>query len=258
MPPFAAETNGSTGTTTRKALAKLDPDGRQMRRMEREFEAAVGRALNGLRLDLVRGLNDDNVGQLVARLDDEAVARPFQDAVVGQLRRIAVAGSEFGREQVEQFVFGTRKAALEVGVWELANTAAAQWAMSYGYELVRGLLATTRDRLQAEVAEYIRNSETIGQLVARIRGDSGFGEARARMVAITEVTRAYAEGNRVAWRASGVIERRRWNTNADELVCPVCGPLSGQVTGLDEPFAGDVDGPPAHPRCRCWATPVVE
>ena len=269
MPPFAVR---ATGATTRKALTKLDLDGRAMRRMEREFQAAVERALGALRLDLVRGLNDGNVGQLTARLDDEAVTRPFQDAVVGQLRRVALAGSEFGQQQVEQFVFGTRKAlspalsqgargrkaAIEVGVWELANNAAAQWAMSYGYDLVRGLLATTRDRLQAEVAEYIRNSETIGQLTARIRQASGFADERARMIAVTEVTRAYAEGNRAAWRASGVIEAREWRTNADELVCPVCGPLAGRVVGLDEPFADGVDGPPAHPRCRCWCVPAIE
>ena len=226
--------------------------------MEREFQAVVERALNALRLDLVRGLADENVGQLVARLDDEAVTRPFQDALVGQLRRVALAGSEFAREQVEQYVFGVRKAAVEVGVWELANNAAAQWAMSYGYELVRGLLATTRDRLQAEVAEYIRNSETIGQLTARMRADSGFSAARARTIAVTEVTRAFAEGNRAAWRASGVIEKREWRTNNDELVCPVCGPLAGQVVGLDEEFGEGIDGPPAHPRCRCWIVPVVE
>ena len=227
-----------------------------MRRMEREFQAGVERALSALRLELVRGLNDGNVGQLTARLDDEGVTRPFQDAVVGQLRRVAVAGSEFGREQVEAHVFGVRKA-VEVGVWELANNAAAQWAMSYGYELARGLVQTTRDALQAEVAEYVRNSETIGQLTGRIRAASGFSAERARMIAVTEVTRAFAEGNMVSWRASGVIQKRRWNTNNDELVCPVCGPLAGKVVALDAPFDGGIGNPPAHPRCRCWITPVV-
>lgn len=259
MPPFALT---ATPPTTGKAIRKIDPDGRQMRRMEREFQAAVGRALNALRLDLVRGLNDGNVGQLAARLDDDAVTRPFQDAIVGQLQRVAVAGADFGREQVETYVFGTRKA-LEVGMWELANNAAAQWAMGYGYELVRGLLDTTRDRLQAEVAEYIRNSETIGQLTARIRSASGFSEERARMIAVTEVTRAFYQGSLASWRASEVIEKKQWNTNNDEIVagCPICAPMNGKVTALDEEWEHPERGPvsiPAHPRCRCWIVPVVE
>lgn len=253
MPPFAATV---AAPTTGKAIRKIDPDGRAMRRMEREFQAAVGRALNALRLDLVRGLNDGNVGQLTARLDDEAVTRPFQDAIVRQLQRVALAGSEFGREQVETYVFGTRKA-VEVGMWELANNAAAQWAMSYGYELVRGLLQTTRDALQAEVAEYIRNSETIGQLTARIRQSSGFSEQRARRIAITEITRAFAIGGLQAWKASGVIEQREWRTNSDEKVCPQCGPLDGKVVGLNEEFDEGVISPPRHPSCRCWHVPKI-
>jgi SPP1 gp7 family putative phage head morphogenesis protein len=243
-----------------KAIGKdtLNPDGRAMRRHERQFEAALTRALNRLRIDLTRGLTDANAEELVTRLNDDALTRPFQDAIVRELQAVALAGSDFGRQQVEGAVFGVRKAALEMTMWELANNAAADWALSYGYELVRGLLSTTRDRLQREVAEYIRNSETIGELTRRIASGEIFGESRARMIAVTEVTRAYAEGNRAAWKASGVIEGREWRTNADELVCPVCGPLAGQVAGLDENFGDGISGPPAHPRCRCWVVPVVE
>lgn len=39
-------------------------------------------------------------------------------------------------------------------------------------------------------------------------------------------------------------------------MCPVCGPLAGRLVGLDEPFADGIDGPPAHPRCRCWVVPA--
>ena len=254
MPPFAATAIRSTG----KAIRKLDPDGRELRRMEQRFQAAVARALSALRSALTRGLTEENVQGLAGRLDDPAIARPFQDAIVREMQRVAVAGSEFGREQVETFVFGVKAAAVEVGAWELANNAAAEWATGYAYDLVTGLLATTRQALQAEVAEYVRNSETIGQLVTRIRQASGFADTRAQMIAVTEVTRAFARGNLEAWKAGGVIEKRRWNTNNDELVCPVCGPLNGQVVGLDEEFDGGIAAPPAHPRCRCWATPVVE
>jgi SPP1 gp7 family putative phage head morphogenesis protein len=130
--------------------------------------------------------------------------------------------------------------------------------LRYGYDLVRGIIATTRDRIALEVAEYVRNSETIGTLIGRLSEGGLFAPDRAQLIAVTEVTRAFAEGNREAWKASGVIEKRRWRTNADELVCPICGPLAGQVVGLDEEFEGGISGPPAHPRCRCWVTPVIE
>lgn len=228
-----------------------------MRRYEQDFERGMVKALNQLRLDSARGVTAENVHEIAARLRDARVTRPFQDAIVRQLQAVALAGAEFGREQVERHVFGTAKA-LEMSMWELANNAAAAWAIVHGQTLAGMLLMTTTERIQNEVAEYIRNSETIGQLIQRIRWGNVYSEERARMIAVTEVTRAYAEGNRAAWRASGVIEKRRWNTNNDELVCPVCGPLNGAVAGLDEDFPDDISGPPAHPRCRCWITPVVE
>jgi hypothetical protein len=79
------------------------------------------------------------------------------------------------------------------------------------------------------------------------------------MIAVTEVTRSYAEGNQIAWKESGVVEGKEWNTANDEIVarCPICWPLHGVVIPIGEEFDGGFDGPPAHPRCRCWITPVV-
>ena len=70
MPPFERHL---PAPTTGKVIRSLNPDGWAMRRMEREFQAGVERALSALGLELVRGLNDGNVGQLTARLDDEGV-----------------------------------------------------------------------------------------------------------------------------------------------------------------------------------------
>ena len=59
-----------------------------------------------------------------------------------------------------------------------------------------------------------------------------------------------------AWRESGVVAGREWNTAVDELVCPICGPLHGKFAPYGEPFEGGYDSPPAHPRCRCWISAV--
>ncbi len=47
----------------------------------------------------------------------------------------------------------------------------------------------------------------------------------------------------------GIRMERIWNTDADELVCPVCVPLNNQ--GEDEWIQEFPLGPPAHVRCRC-------
>lgn len=85
---------------------------------------------------------------------------------------------------------------------------------------------------------------------------------RARVVARTETLRALQEGQRQSFTQAveqGVLirdrTRRQWVTAADERVCPVCAPMDGQLTTLEEPWStavGPVQTPTdTHPQCRC-------
>ena len=138
--------------------------------------------------------------------------------------------------------------------WELSNNAASDWALGRVGELVRGITNTTRNRIRTEVANFVQNKETVGQLKKRLT--TSFSPERAHMIAVTETTRAYAEGSAAAWKESGFIDGKRWNTNRDELVCPLCGPLDDEVVPLNDAFSDGTHLPPRHPRCRCWTTPV--
>ncbi|EKE07885.1 MAG: minor head protein, partial [uncultured bacterium] len=80
---------------------------------------------------------------------------------------------------------------------------------------------------------------------------------RARLIAMTETTRAYAQGNRTMWGASGVTDGMEWRTGQDDIVCLICRPLAGKKTTLDGTFPGGRDVPPAHPGCRCHIYPVI-
>lgn len=145
--------------------------------------------------------------------------------------------------------------------WTLINERAAEWASTYSFDLVRGITGTSRQRLQDAVSRYFRDGQTIGELEESL--SSSFGPVRAEMIAVTEVTRAAARGedalvNELA--AQGIQMVTTWSTNADELVCPRCGPLNGKVAAgrsNGEPYwihptNGAEVRIPAHVRCRCW------
>ncbi|CAK0767656.1 hypothetical protein CCP3SC1AL1_4240001 [Gammaproteobacteria bacterium] len=169
------------------------------------------------------------------------------------VRNAAVAGAGGALEGLD---------AMGVGVdWGLVNQAVAAWARGYTYDLVRQINGTTRKFLQGEIPAWVESGDPLEALIETLK--PMFGKVRAEMIAATEVTRAFAEGNLATWRVSGVVKGKRWYTAEDELVCPICGPLAGMEVGLDENgFTTEEGGegltaPPAHVNCRCWLQPVV-
>lgn len=145
---------------------------------------------------------------------------------------------------------------------ELANEAAARWAARYTDDLLAQLNTTTEKLVGGILDEWIqRPGATIGELQRAIGDGLVVSQARASAIAVTEATRAFAEGNKIAFEEMG-IKKMMWKTNRDELVCKICGPLNGLTREMGQPF-GEFNGrlfdaPPAHPNCRCWISPVVE
>lgn len=143
-----------------------------------------------------------------------------------------------------------------IGVdWTLVNEGAVDWANRYSYDLVTNLNETSRRTLQTSVSAYYERGQTIGELEKRLT--TAFGPVRAEMIAVTEITRAASEGEQAIARElekEGIRMIPIWQTNNDELVCPLCGPKH------NKPIEDGVY-PPAHPRCRCWVNhelPKVE
>jgi SPP1 gp7 family putative phage head morphogenesis protein len=137
------------------------------------------------------------------------------------------------------------------------NAEAAEWAQEYVGELITGINGTTKKNVQAAVANWIESGGTLPELTAKM-SEIFNAPWRAKMIAVTEVTKAFAYANEKAWMASRVITRKEWQTAMDERVCPICGPLHGTMRKLGSSFPGGIENPPAHPNCRCWIVPVVE
>ena len=141
--------------------------------------------------------------------------------------------------------------------WGLVNEAALKWAREFAGSEVTYINDTTRRGVRQAVANWIETGGTLEDLVDTL--EPTFGRNRARRIAATEVTQAFAEGNIRAWTAAGIADREpekrpiadshigcrcwliiqpkgkrwvyQWQTAADEAVCPICSPLDGREVG---------------------------
>ena len=136
--------------------------------------------------------------------------------------------------------------------FDTLNTDALQFAKEYRYDKIKGITDTTMKQVQEAMTDWINSGDPLSSLEDILTPI--FGEVRAQMIAATEITRIFAEGNASAWESTGFVSQQKWMTNRDDRVCPICGPRDGQLYNLKDPEFT----PPAHVRCRCWMNPVVD
>lgn len=176
--------------------------------------------------------------------------------------------------------------------YETFHAFAMEYLRRYRLGTVRVISETTRRLLVPLLDDWMRSGDPLQVLEARMTPI--FGSVRASRIAVTEVTRLFADGNIMAWHASGVVTSKVWRTANDELVCPLCGPLEGVTVELTKEFTQDaetvgnskqmrlllgdrytpemgqakaqqffrwqkagVNAPPRHVNCRCSLHPVV-
>lgn len=136
--------------------------------------------------------------------------------------------------------------------WNLVNAQALNFARDYRYNWITKINDTTRVQVQQAITDWIQEGAPLS--VLEINLTPIFGRARAEMIAATETTRVFSQGNQIAWESTDVVNKVRWETVVDDRICPICRPLQGTEIGI-----GDVDAmPPAHVRCRCYTRPVVD
>ncbi len=157
------------------------------------------------------------------------------------------------------------KAATDITIdWAMPNTAAAEWAKSYTFDLVRQINRTTEQGLQGIFERFFtERGMTVGDLrkliqpevkdlIVTMRDGSTrllTSAARAKLIATTEVTRAAVEGERPMLdqiAEAGIEMVAIWETQRDNKVCSICEPRQGHERG-----DGWEDDPPAHPGCYC-------
>jgi hypothetical protein len=118
-----------------------------------------------------------------------------------------------------------------------------------------------RQLIPVAEAETVLVRETIE---ARVKARSQqLLRQRGATIAETEIQTAIQQGERTFWQVAGDegavdLEQvvKTWFTVDDGDVCEICMPMHGLEAKESEPFESPEgwigDGPPAHPRCRCY------
>jgi len=239
-------------------ILQLDPDddeAEQKIRMELEHRSA--RAIDKAFTDMINTLFPEGYGSTGAFIDPNIEANRIHQAFVEDQRlKDAVSRALIDSADLGVSVAIDQMANIGLGFdWTLAHVSARDWAIRYTDELLQQMGTTSGRIVGQSVGRWFSNGEPLSRLIADL--EPVFGRKRAERIAATEVTRAAFQGSRASYRESGVIQKMVWRTARDERVCPVCGPLEGRYAALDSMWEGNRTIP-AHPNCRCWASPVVE
>ncbi len=128
--------------------------------------------------------------------------------------------------------------------------------------------------MRGEISRIIRTSNgDISLMRQRINAMSGFGLARARRAARSEINYTINDIQQKGWQRAGV-RYKEWYTALDDMVCPYCRPMHGRILPIAQEFVPNnttlpgepgrsittyeaVQHPPLHPNCRCTLLPVV-
>jgi HK97 family phage portal protein len=233
--------------------------------------------------DFFDELTDDQVAQLVGTLTEP-----------GPLTQIFLAGAARGQELHDRLVKqNTPPAPMRAAqttrlpvAWNLINQDALNYATNYAYRLVRGINQTTTGAFQESMDDWINRGGSLPGLIDLIHGrlkgldiPAGWSSAkidwatsrqRARLIAQTESTRVFTEGNVRRWHQLGV-KQIKWRTQNDREVCVVCKALGKEpwnIASVDIGFTippqfqgrvgrNVIKRPPLHPGCRCFPAPVT-
>ena len=127
---------------------------------------------------------------------------------------------------------------------------ALQQALDAAGVTIQGLTATSVRQVGDVIADGLLDGDSTDTIADDITGLLGGNPVRAELVAVTETARAMTSASVDQYAADGFTQ---WDWMTTSGACPIC---VGQEA-LNPHTVGD-DQPPAHPRCRCATSPVVE
>lgn len=229
------------------------------------------RSINTSKLILaLKAKNEHTVYSIMSNAIEtfEKSLKPKLEGVLADVQKASgIAAAKLLKTQLAQRNAATRELGFNIldtpsiksFAFDHTDPKAVEWVKDHAAKTITGISNTTRDEIKQLVEDAFTQQfdvETLAGEIADLIGD----DARAEMIARTETMDAANEGQQAAWDQAiddGLLtgnEKQEWIVTPDDRLCPICEDVDGQTVGLDENFEVDgdeIDGPPAHPNCRC-------
>lgn len=166
---------------------------------------------------------------------------------------------------------------LDPNSWQVTDPNLRKAIEGQAFDFCSSTNATTTDSIEAAYRKVrdaltdgvLDRGEAIPVLTRRIKDIyKGLADSKAELIAITETSRAVHTASLRSAKESGVVTRKKWLLSSN--ACPTCHKIADEVNkdgiAVDANFAvigsnetyRNITMPPAHPRCRCTATFVVD
>jgi hypothetical protein len=148
---------------------------------------------------------------------------------------------------------------LELGVSDeseelfgVVNQDALDYAKERGAELVTNISATTEGNLRDLITKAFEDGMSPRDLQLAIEDSFAFSDARAEMIARTELALAHINGALDAAKSTGLVSKKFSMLSSLHDEDDECdGNEEAGEIAIDEPFPSGDDGPPFHPNCVC-------
>lgn len=190
--------------------------------------------------DLLAQIEESGVGVAIVDELTPEIEKAFKDAGIYGVAQVGINGSA-GKDITKQL-----------------DPLAAKYAEERGGELIKDLADTTIEDLRSVLEQGVEDGLSTDELADQIDELGAFGEARADMIARTELAMAHVEGNVEGWRQTGEVSGKRsilGDLHDKEDECDDCADAG--VVDLEDEFIPGYDFPPYHPNCVCDIVPVL-
>lgn len=217
-------------------------------------------------------LEDDNevLNRLLAEVDLTGW-KVLIEPVESLLEKVHKSGSaealfQIGMENTDELttllneralVFAGDRGAELVGMRNIGSAEFPEWIENPSAKWA--ITDTTRTMIRNDVATAINEGWSSRHLAKELaENNPAFSDSRAETIARTEIRNADAEGNLVAYHASGIVQGKEWIVGSRHAHADECDANAKQgIIPLDQPFLSGAQRPTAHPRCVCDFLPVL-